>query len=197
MWHQCLSTKTRDRSFDLLEWTTALPNVFLLLYEMLQKLQKHGPWTNHDVHTHCQKKNNGNWHNACAHLSPPSIHGPKRTGRFYSSMTDCVQWCWEKIWHRLILVKARGGGGGWGGRHSNVRMGYQALPKIHMKRIFFHSPALYMRNVNRVSNLCKIGLKGCVFVCLLVCFFLRSCIFRVVFIPNLHKRVWFLEIVLI
>ena len=38
--------------------------------------------------------------------------------------------------------------------------GYQAHPKIHVKRVIFHSWILYVRNVNRVSNSCKTGLKG-------------------------------------
>ena len=38
--------------------------------------------------------------------------------------------------------------------------GYQARPKIYIKRVFFHNRVLYVRNVNRVSNSCKIGLKG-------------------------------------
>ena len=38
--------------------------------------------------------------------------------------------------------------------------GYQAHPKIHVKRVIFHSWTLYVRNVNRVSNSCKTGLKG-------------------------------------
>ena len=37
--------------------------------------------------------------------------------------------------------------------------GYQARPKIHVKRVFFHSRALYVCNMNRISNSCKIGLK--------------------------------------
>ena len=41
----------------------------------------------------------------------------------------------------------------------NVKIGYQARPKIHVKRIF-HNQALQVCNVNRVSNSCKIGLKG-------------------------------------
>ena len=41
--------------------------------------------------------------------------------------------------------------------------GYQVRPKIHMKRVFFHSQALYVHNMNRVSNSCKIALKGCDF----------------------------------
>ena len=41
--------------------------------------------------------------------------------------------------------------------------GYQARPKIHVKRVLFHSLALYVRHVNRVSNLCKIGLKSTIF----------------------------------
>ena len=36
---------------------------------------------------------------------------------------------------------------------------YQACPKVHVKRVFFHNSALYVRNVNR-SNSCKISLKG-------------------------------------
>ena len=53
------------------------------------------------------------------------------------------------------------------GGHSNVKKEYQARPKIHVKGVFFHSHdsrALYVGNVNRISNLCKIGLKGCNFV---------------------------------
>ena len=50
-----------------------------------------------------------------------------------------------------------------GGRHSNVKRGYQGRPKIHVKMVFLYSQALYVRNVNRASNLCKIGLKGCDF----------------------------------
>ena len=42
----------------------------------------------------------------------------------------------------------------------NVKKGYQACPKIHVKRGFFHNRALYVRSVNRVSNSCKIDLKG-------------------------------------
>ena len=58
---QCLSTKARDWSFDLLEWITALSNGFiLLLHEMLQEFQKHGPWTNHDAHAHRWAKCNRN-----------------------------------------------------------------------------------------------------------------------------------------
>ena len=38
--------------------------------------------------------------------------------------------------------------------------GYQAHPNIHVKRVFFHSWAVYVRNMNRVSNSCKIGLQG-------------------------------------
>ena len=38
--------------------------------------------------------------------------------------------------------------------------GYQARPKTDVKRVFFHNRALYVRNVNRVSNSCKIGLIG-------------------------------------
>ena len=45
------------------------------------------------------------------------------------------------------------------GDHLNVKKGYQARAKIHVKRVFFPNQALYMRNVNRVSNSCKIGLK--------------------------------------
>ena len=47
--------------------------------------------------------------------------------------------------------------------HSNVKSGYQARPKFHVERVFFHSRALYVCNVSRVSNSCKIGLKGCDF----------------------------------
>ena len=57
-WRRCLSTKAGDWSFDLPEWTTALSNGFLLLHEMLQEFQKHGPWTNHDVHAYRWAKNN-------------------------------------------------------------------------------------------------------------------------------------------
>ena len=46
-----------------------------------------------------------------------------------------------------------------GGGALKCQGGYQVRPKIHVKRVFFHSLALYVRNVNRVSNLCKIGLK--------------------------------------
>ena len=49
------------------------------------------------------------------------------------------------------------------GGHCNGEGGYQARPKIHVKRVFFQSRALYVRNVNRVSNSCKIGVKGYVF----------------------------------
>ena len=38
------------------------------------------------------------------------------------------------------------------GGHSNVNRVYQARPKIHVKRVFFHNRALYVRNVSRVSN---------------------------------------------
>ena len=44
-WQQCLSTKVRGWSFDLLEWTTASFDGFLQLYEMLREFQKYGPWT--------------------------------------------------------------------------------------------------------------------------------------------------------
>ena len=37
---------------------------------------------------------------------------------------------------------------------------YQARPKIHVKRVFFSQLSTVLRNVNRVSSLCKIGLKG-------------------------------------
>ena len=43
---------------------------------------------------------------------------------------------------------------------SNDKMGYQACPKIHVKRVIFHNSALYVCNMNRASNSCKIGLKG-------------------------------------
>ena len=46
------------------------------------------------------------------------------------------------------------------GDHLNVKRRYQAHPKNHVKRVFFSHRALYMRNVNRVSNPCKIGLIG-------------------------------------
>ena len=71
--------------------------------------------------------------------------------------------------------------------HWNVKSGYQARPKFHVKRVFFHSRALYVCNVNRVSNSCKIGLKGCDF-------FWDLFILGLFFIQNLRKRVWFLEI---
>ena len=51
----------------------------------------------------------------------------------------------------------------WGG-HLNVKKGYRTCPKIHEKRVFFHNRALNVRNVNRVPNSCKIGLKGYDFV---------------------------------
>ena len=44
------------RSLDLLEWTTALFNGFLL------EFQKHRPRTNHDAHTQRWVKNNRNCH---------------------------------------------------------------------------------------------------------------------------------------
>ena len=53
-----------------------------------------------------------------------------------------------------IIQNIRGGGG------TRMSRGYQARPKIHIKRVFFHSWALYVCNMNRVSNSCEIGLKG-------------------------------------
>ena len=47
-----------------------------------------------------------------------------------------------------------------GGGALECQGGYQASPKIHEKRVFFHSWALYVGNLNRVSNSCEIGLKG-------------------------------------
>ena len=44
--------------------------------------------------------------------------------------------------------------------HLECQETVQARPKIHVKRVFFHNGALYVRNVNRVSNSCKIGLTG-------------------------------------
>ena len=52
-----------------------------------------------------------------------------------------------------------------GGGATRMSKGYQACPKIHVKGYFsqFSTIALYVRNVNRVSNSYKIGLKGMVF----------------------------------
>ena len=58
--------------------------------------------------------------------------------------------------------------------HLNGKKGYQARPKIHVKRVFFHNRALHVRNVNRVSNSCKIGQNGMIFLKM-------SYVFRVVF----------------
>ena len=54
----------------------------------------------------------------------------------------------------VILAATPGGGG-----QLNVKMGYQARPKIPVRRVLSHNPALYVCNVNSVSNSCKIGLK--------------------------------------
>ena len=43
-------------------WKRAEP-----LHEMFREFQKHGPWTNHDVHAHRRAKNNRKCHDACAH----------------------------------------------------------------------------------------------------------------------------------
>ena len=58
-----------------------------------------------------------------------------------------------------------------------LRGGYQAHPKIDVKRVFFfcHNRALYVPYLNRVSNSCKIVLKGYDFLKIL------RTIFRVVF----------------
>ena len=64
---------------------------------------------------------------------------------------------------------------------------YQARPKIHVKRVIFHSWTVYVHNVNRVSNSCKTGLKGYDFkedLMYLVLFFIQ----------NLCKRLCFFEI---
>ena len=52
---------------------------------------------------------------------------------------------------------------------------------------FVHNRALYVRNVNRVSNSCKIGLKG-------NDFFGDLTYLGLFFMQNLCKRVIFLEI---
>ena len=64
-WHQYLSTKVRNWSFDF-AWMNHI-DYFCTLSEMLGEFQKHVPWTNHDVHIHRRAKNNGNCHDACAH----------------------------------------------------------------------------------------------------------------------------------
>ena len=66
--------------------------------------------------------------------------------------------CFLPIYFKLQItsvyeVRSRGG-------HLNVKRGYQARPKINVKRVFFHNRALYVRNVNRVLNSCKIDLEG-------------------------------------
>ena len=45
-----------------------------------------------------------------------------------------------------------GGGGG----HSNMSRGYQARPKIHVIRVVFQDPALYVRTSFRGAKTCKI-----------------------------------------
>ena len=61
----------------------------------------------------------------------------------------------EQYWYNIMsgILMTRGGIGG-----------YKARPKIHVKRVIFHNRALYVRNVNRASNSCKIGQKGCDFL---------------------------------
>ena len=44
------------------------------------------------------------------------------------------------------------------GGHSNEKMGITLVQKFR-KGSFFQNRALYMRKVNIISNLCKIGLK--------------------------------------
>ena len=65
--------------------------------------------------------------------------------------------------------------------------GVSGSSKNLVNKIFFHNRALYVRNVNRVSDSCKTGLKGYDFLW-------RSYVFRDVFMHNLCKIVWFLEI---
>ena len=64
---------------------------------------------------------------------------------------------------------------------------YQARPKIHVKRVIFHSWTVYVHNVNRVSNSCKTGLKGYDFKEDLM-------YLGLFFIQNLCKRLCFFEI---
>ena len=53
----------------------------------------------------------------------------------------------------LDIKSSRGG-------HSNVKGGYQALPKIHIIRVVFQDQALYARTAFRGAKTCKIGKKG-------------------------------------
>ena len=46
------------------------------------------------------------------------------------------------------------------GGHSNVKVGYQARPKIHVIRVVFQDQALYARTSFRGAKTCKIGKKG-------------------------------------
>ena len=58
----------------------------------------------------------------------------------------------------------RGGGGGGEGVALKCQEGVSGSTKNSRKRVFFHNQALYMCNMNRVSNSCKIGLKGMIFL---------------------------------
>ena len=75
-----------------------------------------------------------------------------------------------------------------GGGHLNVKRGDQARPKIYVKSVCLHNPALYVCNVDRVSNSCKIGLKG-------GDFFGDFTHLRLFFMQSLCKSVIFLDIV--
>ena len=46
------------------------------------------------------------------------------------------------------------------GEGTRMTRGVSGSSKIHVKRVICHNQALYVRNVNSVSNSCKIGLKG-------------------------------------